>query len=77
MGSLALYYYYRFQLSGEEFPSMATSRDWFDIMGIVTNSKGDCYKYNTQYTALRKKIDKLKLRTTKVFRSVLLLFYAF
>ncbi len=66
IGALALYFYYRFHISGEQFPSMERSDMWFDVLGIVRDSSGVEYKYQTQYDSIKNLMEKKNILSKKV-----------
>lgn len=53
VGSMALYWFWRFHSSDEEFPDMAQRKNWYDILAFTAGSRTKPMSYNTQYNAFK------------------------
>ncbi len=49
-----MYFFYRWEISDEEFPNMSSKQSWYDIYTLKGGEKLQAIGYNTQADPTRK-----------------------
>ena len=64
-GGLAQYFFYRWHISGEEFPNFEKNSTWFDVKVFKNGRPEDPMSYRTQLRAVNRVFEALRIRISK------------
>jgi hypothetical protein len=64
-GALAQYFFYRWHISGEEFPNFEKNATWFDVKAFKNGHPENAMTYRTQLRAVNRVFEALNIRISK------------